>query len=50
MTRQVYESLAFLPLLPQYPFLGYVNIFVLVAGIGIGVLGSLISVKKFLKV
>ena len=50
VTRQVYESLAFLPLLPQYPFLGYVNIFVLVAGIGIGVLGSLISVKKFLKV
>ena len=50
VTRQVYDSLAFLPLLPQYPFLGYVNIFVLVAGIGIGVLGSLISVKKFLKV
>ena len=50
VTRQIYDSLAFLPLLPQYPFLGYVNIFVLVAGIGIGVLGSLISVKKFLKV
>ena len=50
LTGQVYESLAFLPLLPKYPFMGYVNIFVLVAGIGIGVLGSLISVKKFLKV
>lgn len=50
VTGQVYETLAFLPLLPQYPFLGYVNIFVLFAGIGIGVLGSMISVKKFLKV
>ena len=50
MTGQVYESLAFLPLLPQYPFLGYVNLFLLVAGIGIGALGSIISVKKFLRV
>ena len=50
MTGQVYESLAFLPLLPQYPFLGYVNLFLLVAGIGIGALGSMISVKKFLRV
>jgi cell division transport system permease protein len=50
VTGQVYETLAFLPLLPQYPFLGYVNIFVLFAGIGIGVMGSMISVKKFLKV
>lgn len=50
VTGQVYESLAFLPLLPQYPFLGYVNVFLLFAGIGIGVLGSMISVKKFLKV
>ena len=50
VTGQVYESLAFLPLLPQYPFLGYVNLFLLVAGIGIGALGSIISVKKFLRV
>lgn len=50
VTGQVYESLAFLPLLPQYPFLHWVNIFILVAGIGIGALGSVISVKKFLKV
>ena len=50
VTGQVYESLAFLPLLPQYPFLGYVNLFLLVAGIGIGALGSMISVKKFLRV
>ncbi len=50
LTGQVYESLAFLPLLPKYPFLGYVNIFLLCAGVTIGALGSLISVKKFLKV
>lgn len=50
LTGQVYESLAFLPLLPKYPFMGYVNIFLICAGIGIGVLGSVISVKKFLKV
>ena len=50
LTGQVYESLAFLPLLPKYPFMGYVNIFLLCAGIGIGALGSVISVKKFLKV
>lgn len=50
VTGHVYGSLAFLPLLPQYPFLGYVNAFLLFTGIGIGVLGSLISVKKFLKV
>ncbi len=50
LTGQVYESLAFLPLLPKYPFMGYVNTFLLCAGIGIGALGSVISVKKFLKV
>ena len=50
VTGQVYESLAFLPLLPKYPFLNYVNSFLMVAGIGIGVLGSFISVKKYLKV
>lgn len=50
LTGQVYESLAFLPLLPKYPFLNYVNVFLICAGVVIGVLGSLISVKKFLKV
>jgi len=50
LTRQVYESLAFLPLLPKYPLMGYVNSFLIFAGCGIGVLGSMISVKKFLKV
>lgn len=50
VTGQVYGTLAFLPLLPQYPMLGYVNIFLLLAGVAIGALGSIISVKKFLRV
>jgi len=50
VTSQVYESLAFLPLLPKYPFINWINLFLILAGIGIGALGSLISVKKFLKV
>ena len=50
VTGQVYGTLAFLPLLPQYPMLGYVNMFLLLSGVAIGVLGSIISVKKFLKV
>ena len=50
LTGQIYESLAFLPLLPKYPFMGYVNVFLLFAGVAIGALGSMISVKKFLKV
>ena len=50
VTGQVYESLAFLPLLPKYPFLNYVNLFLMAVGVGIGVLGSIISVRKFLKV
>ena len=50
VTGQVHESLAFLPLLPKFPFLYWVNIFLLLAGVVIGALGSLISVKKFLKV
>ena len=50
VTGQVYGTLAFLPLLPLYPMLGYVNIFLLLAGVAIGALGSIISVKKFLKV
>ena len=46
VTGQVHESLAFLPLLPKFPFLYWVNIFLLLAGVVIGALGSLISVKK----
>jgi cell division transport system permease protein len=50
VTGKVYGSLAFLPLLPLYPLLGYVNVFLLCSGVVIGAMGSIISVKKFLKV
>ena len=49
VTNQVYDTLAFLPLLPKYPYLHYVNLIIFLAGLAIGALGSVISVKKFLK-
>ena len=50
MAAQVYSTLAFFPLLPQYPFMNYVTLAILGSGIVIGAIGSLISLKRFLKV
>ncbi|MGI6091566.1 MAG: ABC transporter permease [Veillonellaceae bacterium] len=50
LTREVYQSLAFLPLIPQYPFINYISILLLVVGATIGALGSSISLRKFMKV
>lgn len=50
LTHQVYESLAFLPLISKYPFLHYISIVLLVVGSAIGALGSTISLKRFMKV
>jgi cell division transport system permease protein len=50
LTRQVYESLAFLPLIPKYPFITNISIFLLITGTTIGALGSTISLRKFMKV
>lgn len=47
---KVYSTLAFFPLIPEYPFLLYVTIVILVSGMVIGALGSTISLKRFLKV
>ena len=49
-TQQVYESLAFLPLIPKYPFLTYVGGILLVIGTAIGAMGSTISLRRFMKV
>jgi cell division transport system permease protein len=49
-TEQVYEKLAFLPLIPKYPFLTYITIVLIVTGTLIGALGSTISLKRFMKV
>ena len=50
MAAQIYSTLAFFPLLPQYPFMNYVTLAILGSGIVIGAIGSLISLKRFLKV
>jgi len=50
LIQQVYESLAFLPLIPQYPFITTIGIVLLVIGTGIGALGSNISLRKFMQV
>lgn len=50
MASKIYETLAFFPLLPQYPYMYYVSAAILISGMGIGALGSTISLKRFLKV
>ena len=47
---KIYESLAFFPLIEQYPFMHYVTIALIVAGILIGILGSTVSLKRFMEV
>lgn len=50
MASKIYETLAFFPLLPQSPYMYYVSAAILISGMGIGALGSTISLKRFLKV
>jgi cell division transport system permease protein len=47
---RIYATLAFFPLLPTWPTMLYVDIFILLVGTGIGALGSYISLRKFLRV
>lgn len=50
MTEKIYETLAFFPMVEQYPFMYYVAGGLIGAGILIGILGSTISLKRFMKV
>lgn len=50
VTQEIYEAMAFFPLIPQHPFINYISLAILIAGIIIGALGSTISLKRFLKV
>ena len=50
MAAKVYSTLTFLPLIPQYPLMTYVTITLIIAGIIVGILGSTISLKRFLEV
>lgn len=47
---QLHSTLAFLPLIPRFPMLGYMSLILITIGTGIGALGSSISLRKFLKV
>jgi cell division transport system permease protein len=49
-TGHVSVSIAFLPILPSYPILIYLAVFLLGVGMGIGALGSTISLRRFLHV
>ena len=48
VTNKIYDTLAFFPLIPMFPFIGYVGIGILVCGMVIGAIGSTISLKRFL--
>ena len=50
MTEKIYATLAFFPLIEQFPFINWMSLFLIVSGILIGILGSTISLKKFLEV
>ncbi|MBR1396653.1 MAG: permease-like cell division protein FtsX [Selenomonadaceae bacterium] len=50
MTAKIYDTLAFLPLIPQYPFINYFTIALIISGMAIGIVGSTVSLKRFLQV
>ncbi|MDY6029818.1 MAG: permease-like cell division protein FtsX [Acidaminococcaceae bacterium] len=50
LVSKIHATLTFLPLLPLSPLLKYITLFLLAAGMGIGALGSFISLRKFLRV
>lgn len=50
MVNRIYESLAFFPMVEQYPFMQYLTVALIGAGIVIGILGSTVSLKRFLEV
>ena len=50
ITAKIYSTLAFLPLIPEHPFLNYVTFVVIIGGMFMGAVGSAVSIKRFLKV
>ena len=50
MVDRIYESLAFFPMVEQYPFMQYLTVALIGAGIMIGILGSTVSLKRFMEV
>jgi cell division transport system permease protein len=50
VVAKIYDTLTFLPLIPEQPFLNNISILMVVVGTAIGALGSTISLKRFMKV
>ncbi len=50
VAAKVYGSLAFFPLVEQYPFVNYLTVALILSGVAIGILGSTVSLRKFLEV
>ena len=50
MLTKISSTLAFFPTVGQTPFINYVTVGIILAGICIGILGSTVSLKKFLEV
>ena len=50
MVAKIYETLAFFPIVEQYPFMNQLSLALIVAGIIIGILGSTVSLKRFMEV
>ncbi len=50
MTEKIYTTLAFFPLVEQFPFMNWLTLGLIVSGMLIGTLGSTVSLKKFLEV
>ena len=50
MATKIYSTLTFFPLVPQYPFVNYLTVVMIVSGMIVGIIGSTISLKRFLEV
>lgn len=50
VSEMVAAGLVFIPMIPLWPFMGYTTLIILAAGIVIGVMGSAISLRKYMKV
>ena len=50
LMEMAHAGLVFIPMIPLWPFIGYMTVMLLAAGIIIGILGSTISLRKYMKV
>lgn len=50
LSEMAAAGLVFIPMIPLWPFMGYTTLIILAAGIVIGVMGSAISLRKYMKV